>query len=138
VYLYRHRRREALDGSGAERENGVRFSCPLARINSAKFLDPLTPGIASLEINSDSSYSPRTIRLGPIYQVPAWQRLPDIIAGYKQRQSLRHSKLDEMPVFVDMGPLSFTNLQTDVEIADVKEKAVRNALALGAEPVLWS
>ncbi|KAJ6559217.1 glycosyltransferase family 1 protein [Mycena vulgaris] len=134
VFLYRHRRREALDGSDAERDVGVRFSCPLARIESVKFSDPAMPSLASFEINSDQSDSSRTFRLGPIYPLPIWHKLPDILAASHRAG---RGQLDEMPVFVDLGPLSFTDAESDVEIADLKEKAVRNALALGAEPDLW-
>ncbi|KAJ7505356.1 glycosyltransferase family 1 protein [Mycena galericulata] len=137
VFLYRHLRREVLDGSDDESSAGVRFSCPLARIESATFTDPALPGLATLMINGDASDSPRAIRMGPIYAVPRWQQLPDILARYKQRRSVHPSPLDELPVFVDLGPISFTDARSDVEIADVKEKAVRGALALGSEPDLW-
>ncbi|KAJ7109698.1 glycosyltransferase family 1 protein [Mycena crocata] len=137
VFLYRHRRREALDGSESETNAGIRFSCPLARIASAEFVDPVFPGVATLHINSDQSDSPRAVRLGPIYDVPAWKKLPDILAAYKRMRSVNPSKLDELPVFVDLGPISFTDAQSDVEIADIKEKAVRKEFALGAEPSVW-
>ncbi|KAF7324275.1 UDP-Glycosyltransferase/glycogen phosphorylase [Mycena sanguinolenta] len=39
-----------------------------------------------------------------------------------------------MPVFVDLGPISFSEPQTDVGPANAEEEAVRAALALGAEP----
>lgn len=136
MFLYRHRRREALDGSDSEESAGVRFSCPLARIESATFLDPLTPGLATLLINSGNGE--RSVRLGPVYQVPTWQKLPDILANYRKLRMAHPSALDEMPVFVDLGPITYENAESDVETADLKEKAVRNALALGAEPSLWS
>ncbi|KAJ6584932.1 hypothetical protein B0H19DRAFT_402540 [Mycena capillaripes] len=137
VFLYRHRRREALDGSENEESAGVRFSCPLARIESATFVDPATPGLATLLINNDSNEPPRPIRLGPIYQLPTWQKLPDLLANYRKLRTARPSTLDEMPVFVDLGPITFEETGSEVEIADLKEKAVRDALALGAEPTLW-
>lgn len=89
-------------------------------------------------VNGDTSASPRAIRLGPIYKLPKWQKLPDILANYKRLRSVHPSKLDELPVFVDLGPISYTDAQSDVEIADIKEKTVRSALALGSEPEIWS
>ncbi|KAJ7212149.1 glycosyltransferase family 1 protein [Mycena pura] len=133
VFLYRHRRREAL---GTDTESGVRFSCPLARIQSAEFLDPAT-GLATLQTKSPFRDSPRTIRLGPVYQFPAWQKLPDILAHYKKRREVHPSKLDETPMFVDLGPITISEVLPDVEITNYKEKVVRNELALGAEPNLW-
>ncbi|KAJ7670244.1 hypothetical protein B0H17DRAFT_948984 [Mycena rosella] len=140
VFLYRHRRREALDGSDAESDVGIRLSCPLARINSATF-DSVMPALASLDIDGHNIDSPRTIRIGCIYPLPVWQNLPEILARYKQRRSTHPSQLDETPVFVDLGPLSFPDAQSDAQPAlepvDVKEKAVRNALALGPEQAIW-
>ncbi|KAJ7459825.1 glycosyltransferase family 1 protein [Mycena latifolia] len=137
VFLYRHRRREVLDGSDTERDVGVRFSLPLARIGSVEFLDPALPSLASIDINGHDSDSPRIVRLGTIYSLPEWKALPAILARYKQTRSTRPFQLDEMPVFVDLGPLSFTDAQSDVETKNLKEKAVRDALALGGEPTLW-
>ncbi|KAJ7794128.1 glycosyltransferase family 1 protein [Mycena olivaceomarginata] len=136
VFLYRHRRREALDSSDSEESTGVRFSCPLGRIESATFLDPLTPGLATLRINKGNNES-RDLKAGPIYEVPTWQKLPETLAHYKRMRSVHPSSLDEQPVFVDLGPISFTEGQSDVEAANLKEKTVRDALALGEEPDVW-
>ncbi|KAJ7780616.1 glycosyltransferase family 1 protein [Mycena maculata] len=137
IFLYRHRRREALNGSDDESNAGVRFSCPLGRIESAAFLDPALPGLATLHINNDTFDSPRAIRLGTIYTLDAWLKFPDVVARYKKMRSVRPSPLDEMPVFVDLGPISFEDAHSDVEIADIKEKAVRAVLGLGEEPDIW-
>ncbi|KAJ7935602.1 glycosyltransferase family 1 protein [Mycena leptocephala] len=137
VFLYRHRRRAALDGSDDEGSAGIRFSCPLARIESAKFLDPVLLGLATLSITSDINEPPRVVRLGSIYQVPEWQRFPDLLAKYKKMRTVHPSELDELPVFVDMGPITFREAHSDVEAEDLKERAVRVTLALGAEPELW-
>ncbi|KAJ7784602.1 glycosyltransferase family 1 protein [Mycena metata] len=126
VYLYRHRRRQALDGPDAEESAGVRFSCPLARIESSTLL-----------VNGEKGMPPRSIRMGTIYTIPAWQKLPAVLANYKKQRAFHPSDLDDMPIFVDLGPISFADTQSDVEAASLKEQAVRNALALGAEPDLW-
>ncbi|KAJ7250909.1 hypothetical protein B0H12DRAFT_1018998 [Mycena haematopus] len=136
VFLYRHRRREALNGVEAEESAGIRFCSPLARIESAAFLDPVTPGLATFHILNDNNES-KAVRMGPIYQLPAWQKLPETIANYKRRRTVYPSSLDEMPVFVDLGPISFTEGQTEVEAANSEEQVVRDSLALGTEPELW-
>ncbi|KAJ6508847.1 glycosyltransferase family 1 protein [Mycena sanguinolenta] len=136
VFLYRHRRREALNGSEAGESAGIRFSCPLARIESAEFLDPIAPGLATLHVLNDNNDS-RAIRMGPIYQLPAWQNLPEIVDNYKRRRTVHPSPLDRLPVFVDLGPISFAESQTEVGTANAEEEAVRATLALGAEPELW-
>ncbi|KAJ7044079.1 glycosyltransferase family 1 protein [Mycena alexandri] len=137
VFLYRHRRRQALDGSDVEDSAGVRFSCPLARIESAAFHDSAFPGIATLLINGEKGMPPRSINMGTIYTVPIWQKLPAVLTNYKKHRTFHPSDFDDMPIFVDMGPISFAEAQSDVEAANLKEQAVRNALALGAEPELW-
>ncbi|KAJ6613328.1 hypothetical protein B0H10DRAFT_1917477 [Mycena sp. CBHHK59/15] len=137
VFLYRHRRREALDGEDSETDIGIRFCCPLGRIESVKFTDPTVPSLASIHIWNKEAEAERVIPLGPINTLPAWQKLPHYIAGYKKRRVAVPSEFDETPVFVDLGPLSFSDAQSDVKTADLREKAVRNALALGAEPTLW-
>lgn len=99
-------------------------------------MDPLTPGLATLRINKGNNES-RDLKAGPIYEVPTWQKLPETLAHYKRMRSVHPSSLDEQPVFVDLGPISFTEGQSDVEVANLKEKAVRDALALGEEPDVW-
>ncbi|KAJ7095901.1 glycosyltransferase family 1 protein [Mycena belliarum] len=135
VFLYRHRRREALDGSDDERD-GIRLCVPLARLASVTFPDPEMPHLASLALNSDDN-APRLIRLGTIYAQPTWHQLPEILARYQRTRSMSPSELDEMPIFVDLGPLSFKDPLSDVETSNIKEAAVRKALALGGEPTLW-
>ncbi|KAF7365254.1 Glycosyltransferase family 1 protein [Mycena venus] len=130
VFLYRHRRREALDGSESDESAGIRFSCPLARIESAEFLNPDMPGLATLQIINDTKVK-RAIQIGPIYQLPAWQKLPATLASYKRMRTVHPSSLDELPIFVDLGPISFSDATSEVEAADLKEQAVRECVGLG-------
>ncbi|KAJ7675882.1 glycosyltransferase family 1 protein [Mycena polygramma] len=136
VFLYRHRRRAALDGSEAEESAGVRFSCPLARIESVSFSDPTLPGLATFMLANDLE-TPQPLRLGTIYPLPAWQKLPEVVANYQRRRTVYPSTLDDMPIFVDLGPISFEDVESEVESVDLEEKAVRNTLALGAQSALW-
>ncbi|KAF8208904.1 hypothetical protein K438DRAFT_1917258 [Mycena galopus ATCC 62051] len=124
VFLYRHRRREALNGSDDKESADIRFSCPIARIESAAFLDAVTPGLATLQIRNDNGVS-RVVQMGPIYQLPAWQKLPETIAHYKQMRTVHPSSLDDMP---GEGEIVGVNRE---------DEAIRAALALGAEPDVW-
>jgi hypothetical protein len=74
----------------------------------------------------------------PRLKLDAWQKLPDHLAAFKKMRLANPSRFDDTPVFVDLGPLSFEDAVTDVETTNVKEKAVRAALALGAESNIWS
>ncbi|KAJ7069825.1 glycosyltransferase family 1 protein [Mycena amicta] len=135
LFLYRHRRREAIDSTNSD--NGVRWSCPLSHIISAEFPDPNLPSIATLAIDVGAPDGPRHIRIGPIYEVPAWAKLPEVIANYKKLRETHPSPLDDTPIFVDLGPITFSESLPDIPVTDMKEKTVRNTLGLSAEQSFW-
>ncbi|KAJ7175819.1 glycosyltransferase family 1 protein [Mycena filopes] len=154
IFLYRHRRRQALDGSDAEEKCWCPFvyfllstaypNNDLERLQLPSRTHRIgciprfcIPGFATLLINGEKGMPPRSIKMGTIYSLPAWEKFPDFLANYKRRRTFHPSDLDDMPIFVDMGPITFVDAQSDVEAADLKEQAVRYALALGAEPELW-
>ncbi|KAF7299097.1 Glycosyltransferase family 1 protein [Mycena indigotica] len=135
LFLYRHQRREAIDSGNSE--NGIRWSCPLSHIASAEFLDPKMPGIATLSIDVGAPDGPRKVRMGCIYEFPAWSKLPEIVADYHKFRESRPSELDETPIFVDMGPISFAETIPTVPVTNMKEDSVRKVLGLSAEKSFW-
>ncbi|KAF7314233.1 Glycosyltransferase family 1 protein [Mycena kentingensis (nom. inval.)] len=133
LFLYRHRRREAIDGS----ENGVRWSCPLSHIISVEFLDPNLPSVATLAVDVGSPAGPRHIRIGTIYDTPEFKKLPKLLADYRELRKTHPSELDDTPIFVDLGPIDFGPPMPTVPVTDLKESVVRNVLGLSAEHSFW-
>lgn len=83
----------------------------------------------------------QTIQMGTFISNSVWNNLSDHVSAAKQRLAKR--PIEEFPMLVDFGPLSFAETQTawDLDHAGLgaKEKLLRNALGLHAnEPNLWS
>ncbi|KAF5382484.1 hypothetical protein D9615_002991 [Tricholomella constricta] len=147
LFLYRHRRREALDASSGE-SSGIRLSLPLNRIAKFRFGSyPEFPSIASLLVRStpseevtdeDGNLEQETIHLGTIRPYRAWTHLDNYISAANRR--LRPRSPDEFPVFIDFGPLTFhaTPVKINHKILRSEEMAIRGALSLDSEESqLW-
>ncbi|KAF9468587.1 glycosyltransferase family 1 protein [Collybia nuda] len=152
IFLQRHQRREALENPDVDVDTGVRLSCPLNRVARVQFGGYAEfPCIASLCIvglpsdersdNFDESITEtQTIHIGTVRPNPVWGQLDDYVKVAKRRLECR--PLEQFPVLIDFGPLSFSETQSSWDIDDtvpgLKEKTVRNALSLSAsESDLW-
>ncbi|KAG6903130.1 hypothetical protein C0995_004677 [Termitomyces sp. Mi166 len=139
----------ALDTSIAEEEAGIRLSLPLNRIAKIHFGSyPEFPCIASLLIQSLPSEDPEdedavieqeTIHIGTIRPTNSWNHLERRVKNAQRR--LLKRPLDQFPVFIDFGPLTFhesRSMPHDTDMPWIKEVAIREALALGSEEThLW-
>ncbi|KAF7291557.1 Glycosyltransferase family 1 protein [Mycena chlorophos] len=134
LFLYRHRRKQAVDSANSD--DGIRWSCPLSHLHSAEFLDPNVPGMATLNIDVGLS-EPRRVHMGTIYYLPAWAKLPEVLENYKAFRRTHPSDLDETPVFVDLGPITFMDSTPTIPVSDMKENIVRKVLGLSTEQTFW-
>ncbi|RDB18077.1 Sterol 3-beta-glucosyltransferase [Hypsizygus marmoreus] len=148
LFLYRHRRREALEASIPDDQAGVRLSCPLNRISCVRFRAYADfPDIASLRVqpalSDDSSIEEgiteaQTIHLGTVRPTRIWAHLNEYIAAATHRLEKRPK--DQFPIFIDFGPLTFHETPNSLEgdMSSLKEKTIRGALSLDAgESELW-
>ncbi|KAG6918321.1 hypothetical protein DXG01_015179 [Tephrocybe rancida] len=144
LFLYRHQRRVALDTSIAEEESGIRLSLPLNRIAKIRFgCYPEFPAIASLLVQSlpsedpeseDTAVEQETIHIGTLNPTASWDHIEDRVATARRR--LLQRPLDQFPVFIDFGPLTFHETQASPSHSDIpwiKEVAIRGALSLGPD-----
>ncbi|KAF9049628.1 glycosyltransferase family 1 protein [Hymenopellis radicata] len=149
IFLYRHRRREILDGSAAEADldSGIRLSCPLDRVSkfvSRKENAEQNITFSTFHVNTppsdDQEPEEHVFHLSPLSQlhVPAWDKMQDYIDAAKARHS-RPSTPTSSPVVVDFGPLNISEDPiADPVYADKKEKGLRLALGLSEETDLWT
>ncbi|KAG6836686.1 hypothetical protein H0H93_004976 [Arthromyces matolae] len=149
LFLHRHQRQVALDTSISEEETGVRLSLPLNRIVKIRSgCYPEFPCIASLLVQSlpsedsddeDVPVEQETIHIGTLRPVKCWNRLGHRVAMARHRSAQR--PLDEFPIIIDFGPLTFHESQSmphDSDVPWIKEVAIRGALALGSDEThLW-
>ncbi|KAG6900170.1 hypothetical protein C0993_001882 [Termitomyces sp. T159_Od127] len=149
IFLYRHQRQVALDTSIPEEETGIRLSLPLNRIAKVRFgCYPEFPCIASLLVQSlpletvedeDAAIEQETIHIGTVRPTYSWNHLEKRVEAARHR--LLKRPLDQFPVFIDFGPLTFHESQSmphDTDIPWIKEVAIREALALGFDEThMW-
>ncbi|KAG5716720.1 Sterol 3-beta-glucosyltransferase [Termitomyces sp. T112] len=149
LFMYRHQRRVALDTSIPEEEAGIRLSLPLNRVARIRFgCYPEFPFIASLLVQSlpledseeeDAVLEQETIHIGTIRPTDSWKHLERRVEIARHR--LLQRPLDQFPVFIDFGPLTFHESQLmphDPDVPWIKEVAIREALALGPDEThLW-
>ncbi|KAF7979674.1 hypothetical protein HWV62_41671 [Athelia sp. TMB] len=152
LYLYRHRRRQALGGAdSAEDLNGVRLSIPLAHIKSfdeghcfsfsylltlhvdMELLDThpqthLDDGKVPTKVDDNPETKLRFVSLRPD---AAWDRLQEYIDEAKSAAGAAAQN-----VIIDFGPLSFVEADGPSDNWGDTEAAIREALALGNEPDL--
>jgi hypothetical protein len=131
----------------------VRLSCPLKRIAHVRFGSyaefPCIASLCVVGLSSDERSDgfdegiteAQTIQIGTVRPNPVWGQLNDYINAAKRRLEWR--PLDQFPVLIDFGPLSFTETQAswDLDSAgpQLREKTIRGALALDSgESHLWS
>lgn len=148
LYVYRHRRRVALDAPSGDTDEGIRLSCALDRITQGeRKACPNFSHIVSLHVQLSQSdedelgvKESRVFQIGPLQPFPAWTQLGVHIAAAKDRRRLKPATV-ESTVFLDFGELNpEANNQGLVKSSDTqgnKEKTIRSILALGAEPELW-
>ncbi|KAG6891346.1 hypothetical protein C0992_008461 [Termitomyces sp. T32_za158] len=139
----------ALDTSIAEEEAGIRLSLPLNRIANVRFgCYPEFPCVASLLVQSlplenfeddDAVIEQETIHIGTIKRTHSWNHLEEHVEVARHR--LLKRPLDQFPVFIDFGPLTFHEPQWtphDTDMPWIKEVAIRGALALGSDEThIW-
>lgn len=147
--MYRHQRQVALDTSIPEEETGIRLSLPLNRIARIRFgCYPEFPCVASLLVQSlpventedeDAVIEQETIHIGTIRPTHSWNHLEKRVRA--ARHQLLSRPLDQFPVFIDFGPLTFHESQSmpyDTDMPWIKEVAIRRALALGSDEThIW-
>ncbi|KAF5314999.1 hypothetical protein D9619_007125 [Psilocybe cf. subviscida] len=153
LFNYRHLRKEAYSSSSPDSTNGVRLSLPLTQItkleacaNDETFhsvLD-LTVKLSASDFLIEKEAVPDTqiFKIGPIQNIPVWQRLGDIIAESKLRQ-IRNGSIPSLPspVIVDFGPYNFfesapNKANSDQEVIE-NEHAIRTILGFPPENPIW-
>ncbi|KAF8644526.1 hypothetical protein AX16_008402 [Volvariella volvacea WC 439] len=149
IAMYRHRHREAFDGTVPDSSSGIKLSCPLVRIDKVEFgMTSFFQSIASIHVtlsdeettSSEGTKADQIFNIGPVMRVPAWDHIADYVSAAKKT----NQSLDNAPIIVDFGPLTFLEGAEDeksmhhLETTGPKEeRAVRAALALEAEPSIW-
>lgn len=135
-------------GSSSDANDAIRISCPLDRITSVSYshskrlasirVEP-TPSDTNHGEFSDSQEA-QVFHMATVMVVDAWEHLEKYISAAKQRTAYQAPNLQSR-VFLDFGSLSFSEvgaLTYNRDDSSHKEKAVRHALALDAEPEVWS
>ncbi|KAG6856527.1 hypothetical protein H0H87_003452 [Tephrocybe sp. NHM501043] len=149
LFLYRHQRRASLDNSTTDEETGIRLSLPHNRIAKIRFgCYPEFPSIASLLVFSlpsdpseesddeDATVEQETIHIGTIKPTLAWDKDKLESRVETARARLTKRPLNQFPVFIDFGPLTFHESQAmpnDTDMPWTKEVAIRGALSLGPD-----
>ncbi|KAF8631804.1 hypothetical protein AX17_005019 [Amanita inopinata Kibby_2008] len=146
LFLYRHHRREFLNGEESQEEPGIRINCPLDRIqlyNSSTFLDYLT--LISLHIQFISSdvcpgttkpIGPYDIQVALLKSEPIVSQLGYLITAAKQRLNGRISR---SPIFLDLGPFSISKQQVrhSTTCSELAERKKDNAQEPKQVAELW-
>ncbi|KDR82752.1 hypothetical protein GALMADRAFT_220742 [Galerina marginata CBS 339.88] len=148
LFNYRHLRREVYTSSAPE-SKGVRLNCPLSQIIKLQPSESLDfSSVVSLTVQSSASdfqfdnedlLNPHVFEIGPIFSIPIWERLVDLIADAKQRQG----KQDILsPVLIDFGPYDIFGADNAPNkpfshLAPPNEKTIRNVLGFAPDTEIW-